>query len=38
MRQRFHEVVADAPLDGCEHAYVYDPFGNRIELLEPRDM
>ena len=24
------------PLDGFEHVYVDDPFGNRIELLEPR--
>ena len=27
--------VTDAePLDGIEHAYIEDPFGNRIELLE----
>ena len=25
------------PLDGIDHVYVDDPFGNRIELLEPRD-
>jgi catechol 2,3-dioxygenase-like lactoylglutathione lyase family enzyme len=29
-------VVDDEPLDGYDRAYVYDPFGNRIELLEPR--
>jgi catechol 2,3-dioxygenase-like lactoylglutathione lyase family enzyme len=28
-------VVDDEPLDGYERAYVYDPFGNRIELMEP---
>ncbi|MEL7157854.1 MAG: VOC family protein [Actinomycetota bacterium] len=25
----------DEPLDGHQRAYVDDPFGNRIELLEP---
>ncbi len=29
------EVVDDQPLDGFERVYVYDPFGNRLELLEP---
>ena len=29
-------VRAGEPLDGVDHAYVDDPFGNRIELLEPR--
>ena len=28
-------VTDGEPLDGFEHAYVDDPFGNRIELLEP---
>jgi catechol 2,3-dioxygenase-like lactoylglutathione lyase family enzyme len=28
-------VKDDEPLDGYEHVYVDDPFGNRIELLEP---
>jgi len=28
-------VVDGEPLDGFDHAYVDDPFGNRIELLEP---
>ncbi len=27
---------ADEPLDGYDRVYVDDPFGNRIELLEPR--
>lgn len=29
------EVVDDEPLEGYDRAYVHDPFGNRIELLEP---
>jgi catechol 2,3-dioxygenase-like lactoylglutathione lyase family enzyme len=27
--------VRDEPLEGFDRCYVYDPFGNRIELLEP---
>jgi catechol 2,3-dioxygenase-like lactoylglutathione lyase family enzyme len=30
-----HEVVDDEPLDGYDRVYVHDPFGNRIELLQP---
>jgi catechol 2,3-dioxygenase-like lactoylglutathione lyase family enzyme len=30
-----YAVVTDEPLPGYERAYVTDPFGNRIELLEP---
>jgi catechol 2,3-dioxygenase-like lactoylglutathione lyase family enzyme len=29
------EIVDDEPLDGYERVYVHDPFGNRLELLEP---
>jgi catechol 2,3-dioxygenase-like lactoylglutathione lyase family enzyme len=29
------EITADQPLPGYERAYVADPFGNRIELLQP---
>ena len=29
------EVGKDEPLDGFARVYVSDPFGNRIELLEP---
>lgn len=29
-------VVEDEPLEGYDRVYVYDPFGNRIELLEAR--
>ena len=28
------EVVSDEPLQGFERLYVYDPFGNRIELMQ----
>jgi catechol 2,3-dioxygenase-like lactoylglutathione lyase family enzyme len=28
-------VIADEPLEGYDRIYVADPFGNRIELLEP---
>lgn len=30
-----HRVVDDEPLDGYLRIYVDDPFGNRIELMEP---
>jgi catechol 2,3-dioxygenase-like lactoylglutathione lyase family enzyme len=30
-------VVSDEPLEGYYRVYVYDPFGNRIELMEPLD-
>ena len=29
-----YEVVSDQPLAGYHRAYVNDPFGNRIELME----
>ncbi len=29
------EVVSDQPFSGFDRVYVSDPFGNRIELLEP---
>ncbi len=29
-------VTEDEPLEGYDRVYVDDPFGNRIELLEPR--
>jgi catechol 2,3-dioxygenase-like lactoylglutathione lyase family enzyme len=31
----FH-VSTDEPLEGYERVFVDDPFGNRIELLEPK--
>ena len=30
------KIVEDDPLEGYLRVYVSDPFGNRIELLEPR--
>ena len=30
-----HGVVEDEPLEGFKRVYVDDPFGNRIELMEP---
>ncbi len=30
-------VVDDEPLEGYDRVYVDDPFGNRIELMEPAD-
>jgi hypothetical protein len=35
-----HPPVAAEPLDGYDHVYVDDPFGNRLELrqrVEPRE-
>ena len=34
-RQEGIEVLADEPLEGRRRVYVHDPFGNRIELIEP---
>jgi catechol 2,3-dioxygenase-like lactoylglutathione lyase family enzyme len=34
-RKAGRAVTAGEPLPGYERAYVADPFGNRIELLEP---
>ena len=30
-----HDVRGDEPLEGYHRVYVDDPFGNRIELMEP---
>jgi catechol 2,3-dioxygenase-like lactoylglutathione lyase family enzyme len=30
------ELIDDEPLEGYDRVYAYDPFGNRLELLEPR--
>lgn len=35
LRARGFRVVDDEPLEGFSRAYVDDPFGNRIELMEP---
>jgi len=29
------ELLDDEPLEGYDRVYAYDPFGNRLELLEP---
>jgi catechol 2,3-dioxygenase-like lactoylglutathione lyase family enzyme len=29
------ELVDDEPLEGFDRVYAYDPFGNRLELMEP---
>ncbi len=29
------EVVADEPLEGFDRLYASDPFGNRVEFMEP---
>jgi hypothetical protein len=31
-----YHVSRDQPLEGYERVYVDDPFGNRIELMEPK--
>jgi catechol 2,3-dioxygenase-like lactoylglutathione lyase family enzyme len=30
-------IVDDEPLEGYDRIYAYDPFGNRVELMEPLD-
>lgn len=30
------EIVDDEPMAGYKRIYIADPFGNRLELLEPR--
>ena len=37
LQDAHHCVVKDEPIEGLQRAYVDDPFGNRIELLEPID-
>lgn len=34
-REHGLEIDDSEPLDGFERAYVHDPFGNRLELMEP---
>jgi catechol 2,3-dioxygenase-like lactoylglutathione lyase family enzyme len=34
-RAGFTVEDGDEPIEGCERRYVQDPFGNRIELIEP---
>jgi len=28
-------VTEDEPIEGCDRRHVEDPFGNRLELIEP---
>jgi catechol 2,3-dioxygenase-like lactoylglutathione lyase family enzyme len=35
LRDAGHTVTDDEPLPGYDRVYVHDPFGNRLELLEP---
>jgi catechol 2,3-dioxygenase-like lactoylglutathione lyase family enzyme len=35
-RRRGLETVDDEPLEGFDRIYVYDPFGNRLELMQPK--
>ena len=36
LRRAGHEITTDEPLEGYLRVYVNDPFGNRLELMEPR--
>jgi catechol 2,3-dioxygenase-like lactoylglutathione lyase family enzyme len=36
LRKAGLEVIEDDRVADCRRAYVNDPFGNRIELMEPR--
>ena len=36
LRARGYRLVEDEPLAGYDRVYAYDPFGNRIELMERR--
>jgi hypothetical protein len=36
LRAAGYRVMDDEPLDDFDRSYVDDPFGNRIELMEPR--
>src|SRR4051812_544993 len=35
LKQHNHLVIDDDPMEGYRRVYVADPFGNRIELMEP---
>jgi catechol 2,3-dioxygenase-like lactoylglutathione lyase family enzyme len=35
LRARGYDVAADEPLEGFDRLYASDPFGNRVELMEP---
>lgn len=35
LKQAGYKVTEDEPIEGCDRRHVDDPFGNRIELIEP---
>jgi catechol 2,3-dioxygenase-like lactoylglutathione lyase family enzyme len=35
LKQAGYKVTEDEPIVGCDRRHVEDPFGNRIELIEP---
>jgi len=35
LKQAGYNVTEDEPIVGCDRRHVDDPFGNRIELIEP---
>jgi catechol 2,3-dioxygenase-like lactoylglutathione lyase family enzyme len=35
LKQAGYSVTEDEPIAGCDRRHVLDPFGNRIELIEP---
>jgi predicted enzyme related to lactoylglutathione lyase len=35
LRSKGHEIVPADGVPGCFRVHVFDPFGNRIELMEP---
>lgn len=37
LKQAGYTLAADAPLDGYDRIFVDDPFGNRIELMQPKE-
>jgi predicted enzyme related to lactoylglutathione lyase len=34
-KQAGYKITADEPIEGCERRQIDDPFGNRIQLIEP---
>ena len=36
LKQAGYTLTADAPLEGYDRVFVDDPFGNRIELMQPK--
>ena len=35
LKETGYKVTEDEPIAGCDRRHVEDPFGNRIELIEP---